>query len=678
MRFGILASALLIASAAVRGDSISGHVLDVNDKPLPGARVFAEPGLTGGLIDARADANGAFRFDNITADPAGAGVVGVFAIAEGTAFGGATVNLFTEPDITELVLRLGSPGKVEGIVADFKKRPVEGARITRIGLLGPSKVGLPMAKLRAWGFVEPATDASGRFTIENMPEGCSIAIKIAHTDFAQEALEPIATGDRSVRVTLIPGILVQGKVLLRDAKRPVADVPVILRNAQPPHDTAIVRTNGSGEFAVRLKPGAYLYQAVGGGYRNAGWERLPVTGAEPQLNITVYAAGAGIIRGKVCDAVSGQPIPRARIAVETQGNLASLIRTAADGGFSISAMEGENVLRIESAPGYLPPEQPALRLNVVAGKETLLPSFWLAPIPAWTVEILDSEGRPAPGAIVSMVRPEQQGWYVANAQGQALVRFASLPPEGPALGLVEDTKSDRGALFAIARDSKDPVRVQLLPLAKVRGKVMAGNRTPVMGATVSASFGKEGCRLWRTITDPAGGYHWPSVIPGVPQYVSVDSAAGNSPAPLNLLAEPEKEVELGDLLVSSSPVRTSLFGEKWAWHERKPIAGPMPDAGQRAQAVVVVCCCAASGASAALEGLASAQSVFPGKEVLFVLMVDGPFSPAETSIPIVNGKNPGSASTYVLRPDGTVCLETFGMPPLRALREAMNLSPIKQ
>ncbi|HNR35525.1 MAG TPA: hypothetical protein PKO36_10120 [Candidatus Hydrogenedentes bacterium] len=671
MRCGILAVALLIVSMVARGDAISGHVLDVNDKPLPGARVFAEPGLAGGLMETRADADGAFRFDNVTADPAGAGVVGVFAIAEGTAFGGATVNLFTEPDITELVLRLGSPGKVEGMVSDFKKRPVEGARITRIGLLGPSKVGLPMAKLRALGFVEPATDASGRFAIEHMPEGSPIAIKVAHPDFAQEAVEQIMTGDQSVRVSLIPGILVQGKVVLRDAKRPVADVPVILRNAQPPHDTAIMRTNGSGEFAVRLKPGAYLYQAVGGGYRNAGWERLPVTGAEPQMNITIYAAGAGVIRGKVCDAVSGLPIPRARIALETQGNLASLARTAADGGFSISAMEGENVLRIESAPGYLPPEQPALRLNVVAGKETLLPSFWLAPIPAWTVEILDSEGHPVPGAVVSMVRPEQQGWYVTDTQGRALVRFASLPPEGPLLGLVEDTKSDKGAFFAIARDSKGPARVQLLPLATVRGRVVAENRTPVAGVTVSATFGKEGCRLWRSATDSAGCYRWPSVVPGVPQYVTVDGAAGNSAAPLNLLAEPEKDVELGDLVVSSSPARASLFGEKLAWHEGRLIAGALPEAGQRERSVVVVCCCEAAGAAAALEGLAAAQSVFPGKEVLFVLRVDGPFSPADAAIPIVAGKNPGHASTYVLRPDGTVCLETFGMPPLRALREAM-------
>ncbi len=670
MKSWMVGIGLMALAVAANGDTVSGHVLKGKDEPAADARVFVELGLASNLLETHAGADGAFRFENVTADASNAGVVGVFAIADGVAFGGVTVNLLTEPDISELVLRLSTLGNVAGTVLDSKKRPIQGARITRVGLLGSSKVGLPMAKLRGLGFDEPTTDAAGAFTIANMPVGAAVALKVSHPDYAQEAVENIAVGDSNCQITLIPGILIQYTVQLRDAKKPVADIPVIIRNAQPPHDTAIVRTNSSGTFAVRLKPGAYMYQAVGGGYRSAGWERFPVTGAEPRINIMIYVAGTGSIRGKVFDAVTGKPIPRARIALDTQGNAASLVRTSPDGDFTLSAMEGENLVRIDTAPGYLPPEQTALRINVVANKDTLLPTFWLAPIPSYIVEVLDPQGLPAPGVVISMVRPEQLGWRVTDAQGRATIRFASLPPDGAALGLAEHPKEALGAFFAINGDAQGPARVQLLPLATVRGRVIAENHTPVVGATVAGTFGKDGCWLWRVVTDLQGNYRWPSVIPDVPQYVVAYDKTGPPDTPLELLAKPGADIELGDLTASTRLEGASIQDKPLPWHEGRVLAGAMPSADQRKHAVVVATYCESAGATAAIEELTAAQTVSPNKQIIFALMVDGPFSPPSAAIPVVSGKAPAHATTYVIRPNGTVALETFGMPPLRAIRDA--------
>lgn len=661
---------VVLATITAHGDTIAGHVVNSQGEALPGARVFVELGLAHNLIETRAGTDGAFRFDDVTADTSSAGAVGVFAIADGTAFGGVTLNLLTEPDMTDLVIRLSASGNIAGTVADFKKRPVQGARITRVGLLDTCKVGIPLAKLQPLGFPEPATDAEGRFVVPNMPAGGHVALKVAHTDFAQEAVEDTAVGVADCRIALIPGILVQGSVQLRDGKTPVADVPVIVRNAQPPHDTAIVRTNGGGAFTVRLKPGAYLYQVAGGGYRNAGWERLAITGAEPQLKTVVYVSGEGTIRGKICDAATGQPIARAKIALDTQGNAAAVLRTSQTGEFVFSAMDGENIVRIDTAAGYLPPEQPAIRVNVVTKQATLLPTFWLAPIPAYTVEIVDAQGKPAPGVVVTMVRPEQYGWRVTDAQGRVSIQFASLPPEGPVLGLAEAPQAAQGAFFAIDRQTQSSAKVELRALGSVHGRVLADNHSPVQGALVAAVFGKEGCTLWRTVTDSNGVFGWNSVVPNVPQYVSAYDNATPADTPFQLLTEPGATVETGDLAGSSRLEGISVLGKSPAWHEGRLIAGHLPDAGIRSHAVVVATYSDPAGAAAAIEGFTKAQTLFPEERVLFVVVVDGPFAIQAAAIPVLAGKAPGRATTYVIHPGGAVGFETFGMPPLRAIQAA--------
>ena len=148
-----------------------------------------------------------------------------------------------------------------------------------------------------------------------MPAGEPLVIKFAHPDYAQEAVEGVSSGDSDVKVTLYPGVLLEGDVLTRDGKTAVGDASVIIRNAQPPYDTAVTRSNGSGHFALRLKPGVYVQQAATATLQSAGWQRLTITGQEPGVRSTVYLAGVGRICGKVLDAVSSKPVVGAKLSL---------------------------------------------------------------------------------------------------------------------------------------------------------------------------------------------------------------------------------------------------------------------------------------------------------------------------------------------------------------------------
>jgi hypothetical protein len=65
--------------------------------------------------------------------------------------------------------------------------------------------------------------------------------------------------------------------------------------------------------------------------------------------------------------------------------------------------------------------------------------------------------------------------------------------------------------------------------------------------------------------------------------------------------------------------------------------------------------------------------MFSSKGIGFALVVDGvPSEPIAAPFPVLSGRSPGPGTTYLVGPQGAVVLETFGMPPLRALQELVR------
>lgn len=658
---------LSLGPAASAG-SLSGHVVDPQGKPVAGARVFAEPGLAGALIETAADAQGAWRLDNLPA----ASPLGVFALADGFAFGGVSINAASDAT-ADIAIQLGTPSSLSGRVVNSKKDPVAGARITRVGLVGTAKVGIPTAKLKPFGIAEPVTDADGRFSIDRLPAGTPLAIKVAHADYAQEAADGISAGGTDVKVTLNPGVLLEGDVLARDSKAAVGDASVIIRNTQPPYDTAVTRSNSMGHFALRLKPGVYVYQASTASLQSPGWQRLTLTGQEPEAHSAIYMARVGRIRGKVCDAVSSKPVAGAKLSLESQGNAASVTLTGADGTFSIQAVEGESILRLDSAPGYRPPEQPSLKIQIVAEKELALPEFWVAPLPTYTVEVVDANLKPVPGAIVSVLRPLQFGWRETDAQGRVTIQFTSLPSDGIVVGMVEHAAQPLGAVFALKQENANPARVELFPLGTVHGRVVAANAKPVPGCVVAGLLGDGGLPLWRTVSDGKGAFAWNGVVSKLPQRVI---AGEEQPAPgagVPVTIETSESKDVGDVAGPEGLVRTSLLGAPLAWYDNHLVSGTLPDRKTRRTQPMVVVYCSAADAPIAIESFTVAYRLFASRGVGFAVVVDGtPPDSANAPFPILSGRPAGTATTYLTGGEGTVVLETFGMPPLRALQDLVR------
>jgi len=633
---------------------LSGRVVDGDGKPLAGARVFAEPGLAANLVATTADAEGCWKLDGVTGEN-----VGVFAMAPGLAFGGLTVRNGASGDGLEI--RLLSAGTVSGKVVNPKGREIAGAHITRLGILGAEKVGIPLNKLKSAGVEPPVTDAEGRFTIANVPAGGTVAIKVTHPDYAQEAVDNIAVGEDKLKVMLYEGVTVRGEVRLRQQGKAVADAVVMVRNAQPPHDTAVTRTDGAGAFVLKLKPGIYMYQASGGNFQSAGWTRVALTGESPSANLVLHVGLSGAIVGRVQDAKSGQPLAGVAVDLLTEGNMAAVTRTDAEGRFKFTAMAGENNIRIQPPAGYQAPEQAALRVQVPENKAVTLPDFWLAPAQGVTVKVIDDAAKPVAGAAIALLHPAQVGRVFTGGDGAVRLPVGTWPEAGSAFGVVEHPAAAQGALFAVKKDAGEAA-VQLFPYGSVTGRVVDGKGAPVPGMPVAAVYAESDMAIWRTVTDSEGRFQWDATIARVPlQCVAV--AAGTVQAQTDKFSvEPGGTFVCPDLAVADAAPGISLKGAALDVSKFPHAAGPAFGAAGSTPTVLVFV--SAADAAVTAETLDSLRRQSPAAWRCAVIVPGAP--PAgDYAVPVLTGKCPGAAATYVADAAGTVVLETFGLPPLR-------------
>jgi hypothetical protein len=662
----VIAALTLLFCGLSAGAEISGEVVLSGGGPAAGARVFLEPGLGGELRMTETGAGGGFRFDGV---PPGA--TGVFASAPGRALSGQHINMPVAGAVDGLRIILPPAGVLRGKVVDPEGNPVPGARITRAALLGENKVGIPFTKLRAYGFEEPATSADGLFTISSLPGGEAAALKIAHPGYAQEAADNLRVGAEEARITLYPGVVAEGGVFSKSGGIPVAGATIIIRNAHPPHETAITQTDMKGNFSIRLKPGQYLYRAAGAAHRSPGWEQLAVTGRE-RTRMRLAVAGTGIIQGEVRDAVSGDPLADARIAVDTNGIRAAAVRTGPTGEFRVETAEGESIVRLESPPGYLPPADPAIRVQVMQGETFKLPGMWLAPMPEYRLRVIGAEGGAAAGALITLLRPAQSGWRRADEEGRAVLHISRLPEKGRIIGFVEDSEKPHGALFAMSTENREDAVVRLLSFGTVTGTVRSTAGDPLPGVT-AASVHEDAeagaIVLWRCVTDREGRFTWPAALPGVPQQCMVRAGGEGGSMPFNL--EPGAVRDLGTIAVAGGERGRTMQGQRPKWHEWPVLAGELPEKDVLKSRPALILHGEADQAEMLTEILARFRELPGFSAIQTAAAVNGTVSVTEPPVPVLKTDVSVPGAVWLINREGVVVLECMGLPPLHVIRKAL-------
>jgi len=482
----------------------------------------------------------------------------------------------------------------------------------------------------------------------------------------------LKAGQPGIAIKLQSGILVTGKVFARGTDTPVPNATIRFDNINPPKDTALTRSGADGTYGVRLKPGDYLYEAIGRSYRSPVKLRLPVTGEYPGMDVSLYVAGKGTLSGQVMDAVSGDPIPNARVMLEFGGTPSALGRTGTSGSYTLDGIAGENVVRFMSAPGYLPPANPSLSFHLDPREEIAIPTFWLMPLPTYTLEVIDNTQQPVDGAIVSVLRPRQWGWRTTDTNGLAELAFAHLPNDGRVIGMIEHPNQPVGALFSISKDRADDAIMKLNPLASVSGTVKDEDGTGLEGVAVQAYFGDENMDtpilLRQTISRKNGEFTLEGIPMDIPLVYSTNSV---SPPSVHTATTLNSQIPT-PLLAIANLAGKSMAGNPLRWRSMTYVGGkPFAHENMKDSPTIVIFT-DTDQAAATLESLVEIKRILNHPTWAMVLVIDGSFHLDSPSVSLFQGARPGMAMTYVLDKTGIVVFETNSLPPLTVLQRLDN------
>lgn len=292
-----------VHAALVAGGIVQGTVRDVDGKPVPEVliiyRIGNETGFYGDAF--RSDAEGKFRHRFLPLDTP----IAVSTELKGYLPQKQTVTLTAKQPQSEIQFSLPTKpkgGSVSGVVADGAGKPVAGARISneRNNAEGPNQV---------------TSDADGRFVIHDVAPGpLDYELGVSAKGFAPQivTVEPgTAENPAKVSIKLKPGHMIRGRVLLENGQ-PAKGAVISTRSASytlSNYVSSMITVDETGAFQADSLPDDASFDVQLRGYPDLQSVPIKLDSPEP---ITVTLAAPGVIRGRVVDADTNQPITQFR------------------------------------------------------------------------------------------------------------------------------------------------------------------------------------------------------------------------------------------------------------------------------------------------------------------------------------------------------------------------------
>ncbi|MEA2599989.1 MAG: hypothetical protein QOF89_981 [Acidobacteriota bacterium] len=443
----------------------TGVVVDEAGRGLPGAGITATlvPGVRSTVMDfslyrsggfARSGTGGRFRLPNLAPAVPYNLRISLPGFAPARAELPAREQGQPAPEL-KIVLHVGR--QVTGTVLDGSRAGVAGAQVR----LRPAASSDPMARLRdsmnpdAAGRIEGTTDAKGRYTVSHLTPG-TYDVTVQARGFAPLTVPGLAipegqgTTDLGT-VVLSPGATLEGRVVdpqgqpiegaeVRAAAGAARGMTLRFLSRSPDAPDAFTTADGSFRLEDR-SPGESLDLAVSHpSYGPGSAPGVAVPTQEPvRIVLQPMTRVSGRTVGKDGKGIAGAGVTLTEMTPMSFGGTSRMrpanwnrTVTDADGAFAFDAVApGAIEIRAE-APRYQTAELQGIEAKAgqeLAGLELLLP-------PAAAVEgrVLSPDGRPVPGAEITVVQSDSSpggfSGLFAQADGDGRYTLEGIPP-GP-------------------------------------------------------------------------------------------------------------------------------------------------------------------------------------------------------------------------------------------------------
>ncbi len=646
--------------------SIKGRVLDNNNLPVKNAEVYCEQNLMSPLIQTFTDEEGQFRFLNLTEGP-----TGIFATTTGMAWSGIHINLPAEENITDVEIILipakSLKGKVVVTNEKGKEISVSGAEIDRFAILGLEKVAIPCSKLTPFGYKKVVSDKEGFFLLDKIPVGQAISLKVVHPEYAVTTVENISS-DTDIKIAMSKGCVVLGSVytIQNDNRVKVANSDVTIKNTQPPYESVCVRTNADGEFTIRLNPGIYMCKAETVHLLSAGWEIKKIANSIGEyMQIQVFPSV--YISGQILDAVSGEPVPGAKVSIEQGGRKALSLTTGRMGKFRGKVVHGQAYIKFEAIPGYTIPQPSQLKVVVSGKDEIILPGVWVKKVDSLKVKLVIPQQKvlTTNRGIVSILNPPQLGWYAGNIDSLFELKLSSIPTGGKIIGYAEIPEENIGNVFVV--DNKDIGKIcetNLYTLGKIKGRVVNKEGKPISDGIFSCVVKEPALNqeylLWQVLLSTDGSFSWNSIIPFKPLIFRLYDNNGSllwQSSEMQFLEGENKD--LGDIVIEKPVVGKDRDLLSRANYKNLCGGSEIVDKIFNGPSILVY---VDSAEVPFMQEVLTNIGNIVGGDINVGMIVESEIDCNGINIPIILGQRLSSATTYLIDGSGNVICETFGLP----------------
>lgn len=413
-------------------------------------------------------------------------------------------------DLTNEVLVMAAPTTLAGIVVDETEKPVAEAEVFVSMAYGErptedgSTTGGYLNGKPAQDCFSARTGADGKFRIEGFPKNASadLAVRKPGRVMRQPQREYVSpetmlchAGQQDIKLVVEPAGTIEGRVLVQDTGKPVADVLLTLQANRPGYAGAPARepakSGADGSFRLtELLPGDYILRATFGTNAIPDWVANTVTvtveAGQTKRDVQVSATGGGFLQIVV-------------LGKEDRKPLAGLSVNAGKGGYwagGTTATNGVALLRLPpgdyQANAYQNNSRSEGTSATVEAGQTNRVEIELSPPPKIAGVVRDPAGAPVAGLQLKVL-PEWRA-NIGNVKTDAKGRY-EMPWNPQRYSGQNETLClivrDPARNLAAAADLEEDTRtldLRLEPGLTVTGRVEDVNGKPLTNGTVRVYF----------------------------------------------------------------------------------------------------------------------------------------------------------------------------------------------
>jgi len=474
--------------------TVSGKVLK-DDKPAKNVKINAYLYDTELKYEGITDADGTFKIkvakpdDNLKWER-----VAVVAYQPGYSFNWKELS---KDEISDITINLLKPAIISGTVTDNSDNPIQNIEV-KISVFSFSET----APYNSWLAGESApnytstTDANGRFTFNNLPEGVDVGIEINDRGYAKERKIRVSAGTEDIIFKLRSEGRVEGRVTFADTDKPAEGIVVFIQGIQPTMDYGQATTDENGNYTVtNLSSGQYdvmFSTSEIGDWTASAKEFVQVVEGETTKNADLKLIKSIAIAGKALEKDTDKPVSGVWVGMFDSARPQSqdmnhACYTDKEGSFDLKAAPGKAKFYINPPPGYESVSQTEMTIDIVEGQAIPEMNFYFQKVDTSTVKgsLFDIDGNPVPDTVIS----DASEWYSKLAVSDSDGKF-TIPNQknGKKLAIIakqSDMKLKGRAEIEVQPDNEIEIVMQEYETTSVTGHIVDQNGKPIPSADIN-------------------------------------------------------------------------------------------------------------------------------------------------------------------------------------------------